>query len=116
MSSGRTETPTAHHPLQGRRRQWDLRTERWRRILSCVRVAASCGETSMGDLPQPPSADRLRPALRLLMLIGLYAVPIITAVRPVAEPVFDSDLWWHLRVGQWVCQNHAIPTHDPFTL
>jgi hypothetical protein len=78
--------------------------------------AGSPDEQRMGDPQTRPSGGRLRIALRLLMLVGLYAVPIITAVRPVAYPVLDSDLWWHLRVGQWVWQNHTVPTNDPFTL
>ncbi len=49
------------------------------------------------------------------MLVALYSVPIFTAVRPVADPVLDSDVWWHLRVGQWICENHAVPAHDPFS-
>ena len=72
----------------------------------------------MGVPPPPSSGDRLRlrPALRLLMLVALYAIPILTTVRPIADPVLDSDVWWHLRVGQWVCEHHAVPAHDPFTL
>ena len=70
----------------------------------------------MGDLPPPSSGDRPGPALRLLMLVGLYAIPLVTAIRPVAGPVLDSDVWWHLRVGQWVCEHRAVPANDPFTL
>ncbi len=50
------------------------------------------------------------------MLVVLYAIPLLTAVRPIADPVLDSDVWWHLRVGQWVCDHHAVPANDPFTL
>ncbi len=68
-------------------------------------------------VPAPPSSgDGLRPALRLAMLVALYAIPLLTAVRPIADPVLDSDVWWHLRVGQWVCQHRAVPANDPFTL
>ncbi len=70
----------------------------------------------MGAPPPPSSGDNLRPALRLLMLVALYSLPILTAVRPIADPVLDSDIWWHLRVGQWVCEHHAVPTNDPLTL
>ncbi len=69
----------------------------------------------MGVPPTPSSGDGLRPALRLAMLVALYAIPILTAVRPIADPVLDSDVWWHLRVGQWVCEHRTVPANDPFT-
>jgi hypothetical protein len=27
----------------------------------------------------------------------------------------DSDVWWHLRGGQWILENGRVPQHDPFT-
>jgi hypothetical protein len=50
------------------------------------------------------------------MLCTLYAIPIVVAVRPVGVPNFDPDIWWHLRVGQWVAEHRAVPEHDPFSL
>jgi hypothetical protein len=55
------------------------------------------------------------PTLRLLMLAALYAIPLLVAVRPVGEPVLDPDIWWHLRVGQWVVENQGVPDRDPFS-
>ncbi|HVS39651.1 MAG TPA: hypothetical protein VMS17_29105, partial [Gemmataceae bacterium] len=69
----------------------------------------------MGDINDPPSRQRMRTLLRLVMLVALYAVPILTAVRPIAEPVLDPDLWWHLRAGQWICEHRAVPVNDPFS-
>ena len=54
-------------------------------------------------------------ALRLFMVIAVYAIPIVVALRPVADPVIDPDIWWHLRVGQWVCEHGAVPNTDPFS-
>ena len=70
----------------------------------------------MGVPPHPSPGDGPRPALRLAMLVVLYAIPALTAVRPIADPVLDSDVWWHLRVGQWVCEHRTVPANDPFTL
>jgi hypothetical protein len=47
----------------------------------------------------------------VLMLAALYAIPIVTTLRPVN----DLDIWWHLRAGQWVCEHHAVPLTDPFS-
>jgi hypothetical protein len=27
----------------------------------------------------------------------------------------DSDTWWHLRAGQWIIENRAVPQVDPFS-
>jgi hypothetical protein len=29
--------------------------------------------------------------------------------------VSDSDIWWHLRIGQWVVQHHSVPYNDWFS-
>jgi hypothetical protein len=64
----------------------------------------------MTSLPAAPS-----PLLRGLMVWTLFAVPVVVAVRPVGEPLYDPDVWWHLGVGQWVVEHRAVPAHDPFS-
>jgi hypothetical protein len=27
----------------------------------------------------------------------------------------SGDVWWHLKTGQWIVQNHALPFNDPFS-
>jgi hypothetical protein len=51
----------------------------------------------------------------VFLLAALYSIPLLVALRPIAVPVIDPDLWWHLRVGQWVVEHRAVPTHDPFS-
>jgi hypothetical protein len=48
------------------------------------------------------------------MLVALYALPLVVALRPVADPVLDPDVWWHLRAGQWVVEHGTVPRNDPF--
>ena len=31
-----------------------------------------------------------------------------------SNAVADSDAWWHLRTGQYIWENHALPVPDPF--
>ncbi len=56
-------------------------------------------------------ASRQETVRRLLILIGLYAIPAIA----VMTPIFDPDIWWHLRTGQWIVEHGAVPTTDPFS-
>jgi hypothetical protein len=49
------------------------------------------------------------------MLWLLYAIPLVVTIRPVAVPILDPDIWWHLRVGQWVVEHRAVTTTDPFS-
>src|SRR4051794_26880358 len=55
------------------------------------------------------------PGLRLFMLVALYSVPVVVTLRPIGEPVFDPDIWWHLRTGQWVLEHRDVPHLDPFS-
>ncbi|MFL5241917.1 MAG: hypothetical protein ACJ8FY_07395 [Gemmataceae bacterium] len=48
----------------------------------------------------------------MLLIIALYAIPIVATVRAIT----DLDIWWHLRVGQWIVENQAVPTTDHFAL
>src|SRR5438093_9600180 len=41
-------------------------------------------------------------------------VPIALLVL-AARPDSDPDLWWHMRTGQWVIENGAVPHTDPFS-
>src|SRR5579872_3895529 len=65
---------------------------------------------SVHGAPAPP-ADQIQTVLRLLMIVALYAIPVVVCL----QPGIDWDLWWHLRVGEWVVANGAVPQHDPFS-
>ena len=53
--------------------------------------------------------------LRRLMAWAVYAVPLIATLHPVGVPKYDPDIWWHLRVGQWVVEHGRVPSNDPFS-
>lgn len=41
---------------------------------------------------------------------------IFIAVFAMAARIsVDNDTWWHLRAGQWIIENRAIPQADPFS-
>ena len=52
---------------------------------------------------------RLRP-LRLISLGGLLAA-LAWVCCSLKLCVLDPDIWWHLKVGDWIVQHHAVP-HD----
>jgi hypothetical protein len=63
------------------------------------------------EVPARPQATTppswLRPAILLaatLALLGWFS----TAAA-------DSDTWWHLKTGQYIVQNRALPVPDPFS-
>jgi len=31
------------------------------------------------------------------------------------QQMFDADVWWHVRAGQWIWANGKVPVLDPFT-
>ncbi|MGA3373602.1 MAG: hypothetical protein ABSC48_17780 [Terracidiphilus sp.] len=47
-----------------------------------------------------------------VMLAGLLALLAVLTVRSRFD---NSDLWWHLRMGQIICATHAIPLSDVFS-
>ena len=47
----------------------------------------------------------------LLVGLGAYAVAVI---RPL-DLLNDPDTLWHIVVGRWILEHHALPFHDPFS-
>ena len=57
--------------------------------------------------------DELRPLLRLRWLQALVLAGLLVAVGVIAFnlkfSVLDLDIWWHLKVGDWIVQHAAVP-------
>ncbi|HZW29556.1 MAG TPA: hypothetical protein VFF52_02550 [Isosphaeraceae bacterium] len=45
--------------------------------------------------------------LLLLMVLAAFALG--------CQELYDPDVWWHVRAGQWIWEHRAVPTRDPFT-
>jgi tetratricopeptide (TPR) repeat protein len=54
--------------------------------------------------------DRVRVADGLLLVL-LAAVCFLLA----CHELFDPDVWWHIRGGQWIRAHRGVPGLDPFT-
>src|SRR5262245_23426070 len=46
------------------------------------------------------------------LLLGLL---VLTAFLLGCLEMGDSDIWWHLRGGQWILEHGRVPHLDPFT-
>jgi tetratricopeptide (TPR) repeat protein len=68
-----------------------------------------------------PSRPIERPTLNTLGRAQLLAdgalLLLMLAVAGLlgCQELFDGDVWWHLRAGQWIWANHKVPALDPFT-
>ncbi len=63
----------------------------------------------MGDLLQFSK----RPVIRGLALLILLTWS--TQLAPMASAIFDLDLWWHLRDGDAIVAQRAVPLHGVFS-
>jgi tetratricopeptide (TPR) repeat protein len=67
---------------------------------------------------------RLVPSLSILGLVGLagrlagvflFVLLVAAAFLLGCQELFDSDVWWHVRAGQWIWASKTVPRLDPFT-
>jgi len=52
--------------------------------------------------------------LKVLAFVVLFSWYPLSAMH--WANVSDPDIWWHMRAGEWMFQNHAIPHLDPFSV
>jgi hypothetical protein len=67
-------------------------------------------------LPSPPGAvDRLRGRGNRLA-DGILPLLVSGAAFALAcQDLYDADIWWHLRAGQWMWARGRVPAFDPFS-
>ena len=53
-------------------------------------------------------AESTRAVCRLLVLTLLFSASALYEAAHVSA-LFNGDLWWHLRTGLWILQNHQVP-------
>lgn len=53
------------------------------------------------------------PGLTIAQLVT--AITFLAIFAMAAKPSIDSDTWWHLRAGQWIIEQQAVPQVDPFS-
>ncbi|MBI5118321.1 tetratricopeptide repeat protein [Candidatus Poribacteria bacterium] len=62
------------------------------------------------------SPDRERPswAPKLLRRFAGLAI-LLLALSLFANKIADTDIWWHLRTGRYIIENHVIPRVDMYS-
>src|SRR5919201_6945006 len=71
--------------------------------------------------PQPnghgavPSLEPSRWQQFLSPRVLLIGAVLITINALFVRAVQDPDFWWHVRIGRWIVENTALPSHDLFT-
>ena len=63
-------------------------------------------------------AEKLQ-AVASSQVVGWLALTCVFVALPLFYIKFarlaDPDIWWHMRAGEWIVQNHRIPHVDPFS-
>lgn len=54
-------------------------------------------------------------ALKLRHCLIAWVVVGLGFVAPAAHKIQDPDVWWHIRTGELIWANRAVPTSDPFS-
>src|SRR5713101_2947420 len=69
------------------------------------------------DRSIPPDADDLKgsPGLRLWLPIIFGATAYLNLLANSRRLLVDSDIYWHIVVGQWIVDHRALPHVDPFS-
>src|SRR5258708_38949480 len=68
-------------------------------------------ETRLSVAPMRGDYDYLRPWLPLIFAATAY----LTLITRMASLFRDSDLYWHITVGQWIIDHRAVPHVDLFS-
>ena len=45
----------------------------------------------------------------------LWSTLLIVLLLTYANGISGNDFWWHVKVGEWICENKEIPTTDIFS-
>jgi hypothetical protein len=68
-------------------------------------------DSPMEPLPNPAPVDRARQVADGALLSFMVAAAFALG----CQKLYDADVWWHLRAGQWIWANRRVPALDPFT-
>jgi len=53
-------------------------------------------------------------SLKTMVSWGMILCVAVIVATYLSRPLYDPDFYWHLKTGQWIWQNKALPMTDPF--
>ncbi len=53
-------------------------------------------------------------SLKRMVSWGMILFLVVIVATYLFRPLYDPDFYWHLKTGQWIWQNKALPVADPF--
>src|SRR5208282_1969766 len=106
------------NPLRGKANQ----TTDWRAVCgkSACTVRRGEGPNSIGpSYPYLPCRGNNR-STSLTAMWAWTTSAIVVLLGTIAfllgcEQMFDTDIWWHVRSGEWILATRRVPWLDPFT-
>jgi hypothetical protein len=57
----------------------------------------------------------VKPPVARAVLVATLAAVAVYAFAAALPSIWDTDVWWHLALGQWIAQHHATPHTDLFS-
>lgn len=54
------------------------------------------------------------PAYKRIFSIGIILFTLAITAVYLSRQIYDPDLFWHLKTGQWIWENKSLPHTDPF--
>lgn len=58
--------------------------------------------------------EKMVPGLRLAQA-AILGIAVTAIIYTFSEGISGNDFWWHIKVGEWVVQNGAVPQTDIFS-
>ncbi|MBL8794783.1 MAG: hypothetical protein JNM56_12820 [Planctomycetia bacterium] len=59
--------------------------------------------------------NRLNRNTFTVLLVGLLVLTGLQGIVGAESLFYDPDVWWHLRIGEWIVEQRAVPQTDPFS-
>src|SRR5207249_11974520 len=68
-----------------------------------------------GDCYDAGRVSPTRVAPRTIVAVVVAAALAVYAFWVAFVPIWDTDIWWHLRVGEWIAAHPRVPRADLFS-
>lgn len=59
--------------------------------------------------------NKLSKKFKFFVYTALLLLPLIVLLIVYNGQLSGNDFWWHIKVGEWICDNNALPYEDIFS-